>query len=51
MRVHGLLKLMSKGNQDLYLTTHDALEDSDGYPELLTAPLNGLVHKGLPLKP
>jgi hypothetical protein len=51
MKLHSFLKLMSKGNQDLYLTTQDALEDSDGFPELLTAPLKGLMHKGLPLKP
>lgn len=51
MQMHSFLQQLSNGNQDLYLTTQDAPEGSDGFPELLTVPLRGLVDKGLPLKP
>lgn len=51
MKLHSFLKQLSKGNKDLYLTTQEALKDSDGFPELLSVPLKGLVDEGLPLKP
>jgi Cupin-like domain len=51
MKLRSFLRMLSTGNKDLYLSTQDAPEDSDGFPELLTVPLKGLVRKGLPLKP
>lgn len=51
MKLHTFLKQVTKGNKNLYLTTQEASEDSDGFPELLTAPLKGLLSKGLPLRP
>lgn len=45
------LHQLSNGNKELYLTTQDAAEDADGFPELLTAPLRGLLGEGLPLRP
>lgn len=51
MKVNSFVRELSKGNTDLYLTTQEAPEDSDGFPALLTVPLKHLVANGLPVKP
>lgn len=51
MSVADVLSKLQTGSEELYLSTQEARIEADGFPALLTPPLQGLLGQGMPLRP